>query len=493
MVLRRFWNNQERTRQRDCWLHLALCVCVIVLLPATQAATSHAAGGPSAKQRSVPQLQTLPQPPISPSQPVPNPTPAASIALVQPLCQRLSIDQAMTETLMQSPRAASLRLQLGIAKSQLVRATKLPNPNIFMDNGYKAEFTYRYGWTIPIEPPWKLALRIIAAKKTIRLADLEIAKGLWALRSDVRKAYTEVLITQERYHTLSELAELYKGLLTAAEKRFKAGSVAKMDVYRADLAYTQATINRDQMQDQVCQAKQVLGVLVGRNYDSNIDVPRLPPFRLGATKTDYLPDFERCLPELPNLLVQACKNRLEIRIANQAIRTNGANLAVSIGNIIPNPVMGVGSSVVNGPALPPDADPSTTKNKFRGYFFQTFLELPIFDFQQGDISLYRATIKQLRAELIAQKNIVEGDVVQAYHAVAMQRQKIRAYQQKALEQSQQIARMAHRSYEVGQSDITSVLVAQQASVQVCSDYLDAVYAYELAYTDLEQSIGTPFY
>src|SRR6185369_15950290 len=99
-------------------------------------------------------------------------------ALRGPIVHPLSIDQAMDETLLKSPRAASLRMQLGIAKSGLIRATEMPNPSIFMDNGYRAEFTYRYGVTVPIEPPWKIALRILAAKKQIRLADLEIAKGL---------------------------------------------------------------------------------------------------------------------------------------------------------------------------------------------------------------------------------------------------------------------------------------------------------------------------
>ena len=113
-----------------------------------------------------------------------------------PIASSLSIDQAMNETLMQSPRAASLRLQLGIAKSGVARATELPNPSIFMDNGYKAEFTYRYGVSVPIEPPWKLALRLLAAKKQIALADLQIAKGLWVLRGDIRRTYAAALIAQ---------------------------------------------------------------------------------------------------------------------------------------------------------------------------------------------------------------------------------------------------------------------------------------------------------
>lgn len=420
---------------------------------------------------------------------------SAGIPLRGPIALPLSIDQAMSETLTASPRAASLRLQLGIAKSGLIRATELPNPSIFMDNGYRAEFTYRYGFTVPIEPPWKLALRILAAKKQIKLADLEISKGLWALRGDIRQSYTEVLVSQERYETLSQLAQLYEKLAAAASKRFAAGEVAQIDAYRAELALTQAEINRDQMQNQVLQAKQGLSVLLGRNYDTALDVPRLPPFKLKAVKRDYLPDFDKPLPELPTLLTKAFQNRLEIKIAEQSIRTNGANLKMAIGNILPNPTIGVGSSVVNGPAPQPAAgdsigDPGAPKTNFHGFFFQVFQELPIFNVQQGDISQYRAVIKQFKAELFTQQNIVQAEVVAAYRAVVMQRQRIEAYQIKALDRSALIAKMTQRSYEVGQIDINSVLVAQEANVQIRRDYLDAVYAYEIAYTNLEQAIGT---
>jgi outer membrane protein TolC len=50
-----------------------------------------------------------------------------------------------------------------------------------------------------------------------------------------------------------------------------------------------------------------------------------------------------------------------------------------------------------------------------------------------------------------------------------------------------------RGYQVGEKDITAALQAQQANAQVRNDYLDAIKAYELAYTDLEQSIGTTLY
>jgi cobalt-zinc-cadmium efflux system outer membrane protein len=407
-----------------------------------------------------------------------------------PIGNSLSIDQAMDETLMQSPRAASIRLELGIAKSARIRATELPNPSFIIDNGYRAEFTYRYGVSIPIEPPWKLALRLIAAKKQIGLTDLQIAKGLWLLRGDIRRNYTEALLAQERYKTANELCQLYEQLLTMAKVRFDAGDVAELDVQRAELAVERTRINRDLMNGKFTRAKQGLAVLLGRSYDATYSVPKLPDFKLKAEKLDYLPDLETPLPELPVLLSKAMANRLEVKIVDQSIRLNGANLKLAYGNIMPNTTLGIGSSVVNGPPLEIGG---SNKNNFHGFFFQSNTPLPLFNFNQGDISLYKARSKQLKGELEAQKNIVEQEVVQAFKAVQIQRERIQQLQNKTLERSKKVAQMSQKSYEIGQTDMSSVLVAQQANLEVRYEYLDAVYAYEIAYTDLEQAIGTTFY
>lgn len=410
----------------------------------------------------------------------------------------LSLDAALNEALLLSPRAAALRLQLGIAKSNLARATQMPNPSIFMDNGYRAEYTYRYGASLPVEFPWKVALRIISAKKSISIADLEINKALWAFRCEVRRAYTEVVVAQERQNMFSQLCDLYGRLLDSAERRFKAGDVAQVDVLRSELAHLQADILRRQSETEVLRSRQNVAVILGRTYQ---DMPRVPQlFVQGAgpggaesapssilARADFLPG-DKPLPSLESALQMARSNRLELKLNAQLLAQARTNLKLAVANITPNPVIGAGSSVVNGPALPLDASPFAN-NIYHGFFFQTAVELPILNHQQGDISRYRAEIVQLGAQETAQRNVIEGEVVQAYQNLLIQERKIASYRQQALAKSIEIVRMTQRGYEVGQSDITSVLLAQQANVQVRSDFLDTIRAYQLAYTELEQVVG----
>ena len=71
------------------------------------------------------------------------------------------------------------------------------------------------------------------------------------------------------------------------------------------------------------------------------------------------------------------------------------------------------------------------------------------------------------------------------------RERISAYQEHVLAESDEVARLARRSYEVGQTDITSALSALQANIQVRTQYLESIRSYQQAFTDLEQSIGKP--
>ncbi len=405
----------------------------------------------------------------------------------------LTIGQAMNETLINSPRAAAVRFNLGVTRSELIRATEMPNPTIFMDSGYKAEFTYRYGASIPVQMPWKLVFRILAAKKQIKQTDFEIRNALWQLRGDIRHAYTELVVAQETYETLVDLYELSARLYEVAGKRFQAGDVPELDVLKARLLAGQNAIERDVGARRVVQARQSLAILLGRKVETPVEVPRLSPFKLKAEIIDLLPDFNKEMPKLDLLLAAAKQNRLELKVLNQSIAAAKAQLRNAYGEVLPDPTLGIGSSVVNGPGLDPrtiqpgDALP---RNVFHGYFVQVFQPLPIFDLNQGDISKYRATIRQLNAQITSQQNVIEQEVSAAYQKVLASRQRIQTYQEKLLNDSNEVARLSRRSYEVGQSDITSTLLTQQANIQIRNQYLDAVNSYQQAFTDLEQSIGT---
>jgi outer membrane protein TolC len=120
-----------------------------------------------------------------------------------------------------------------------------------------------------------------------------------------------------------------------------------------------------------------------------------------------------------------------------------------------------------------------------------FQELPISNTNQGAIWQYKATGNQLNYQILAQRNQILADVSSAYNNLIAARKKLKVYQDRLLSDSNEVARLARRSYESGQSDITATLQALQANVQVRNAYLDAVNSYGSAFTDLEFAVGKP--
>lgn len=386
------------------------------------------------------------------------------------------------ESLVKSPRAATIRAQLGISKAAYAQALTLPNPSFFFLND-TAQKARQFGGSIPIEPPWKLAFRLLVARAQIKQTDFEIQRNLWQLRTTVRRAYLDIVIATETAETFAELQTLASGLAIVAQKRFAADDVAALDVNRADLAALQAEADVKQNTRKVAQSKQRLSVLMGRDYKNVIEVPRLPPFQLKAETHELLPDFGKELPNLDTLVSDALQTRLDLKILKQSIALNQANMRVARGNIVPNLQLNVGSSYSGNP---PEG-PAT-----RGYFIGVTQEIPLLNFQQGERARLRAVSIQLNRELESTKNIVTEEVISAYQQLVAMRERVGYFQDKILPVSENVARMARRAYEVGHSDITSTLAAQQANVQTKALYLEAVRAYQQALTDLELAVGHPF-
>ncbi|MBP7577025.1 MAG: TolC family protein [Candidatus Obscuribacter sp.] len=409
---------------------------------------------------------------------------------VRPNVPGTSILQALDEALVKSPRAAAIRSQLQITRAAFADAASQPNPALFFDRGPYAEQVRRIGPAFNWEPPWKVVFRLLATKRLVDQTKTDLMTSLWSLRADVRRAYTEAVVAQETVETLTSLYDLASRLLQVSDKRFQAGDVPELDVLKARLATSQSDVERQVGQRRVIRARQQLNIIMGRKPEEVIEIPRLPAFLRDQNKAvldetqrmQLLPDFSQEMAPLESYLAKGMDNRLELKSINQRLKLNQANTRTAYGNIIPNPTVAFGSSVSgNAPTGP----------KLNSVFVSLNIETPATNWNQGEIFRLKAIGKQLNYELESQKNQITQQISSAYNNVLAARQKLKVYQDHVLADSYEVARLARRSYEVGQSDITATLQVQQANINIRLQYLDAVRLYQEAFTDLEQACGRP--
>lgn len=406
-----------------------------------------------------------------------------------PLTGGLSIFRSLDEALVKSPRASAIRSFLPVTKALFARATEQPSAEFFYDEGVRAEQNRRLGAVFNWEPPWKLVFRLLVAKQTVGARKLELMADLWKLRAEVRRAYTEVVVAQETLETLTSLYDLAHRLRVVSEKRFAAGDVPELDLLKARLAESRYDVEKRVGLRRVIRAKQQLNIIMGRTPKGALTIPRLPPFlktksmrEAVSVRNPLLPDFSKPMPTLDTYINRAIRNRFELKTINQNLVLNKANMRRAIGDIAPTPQVWIGQSSAGNPPIGP---------KLNAYYVGVSVPTQFTNFQQGDIAQFKAQKRQLKYQFGATKNIITAEVSSAYNNVLAARQWLKVYEDHVLADSYEVARLARRSYEVGQSDITSTLQAQQNNVQIRSLYLQAISLYQKAFTELEMACGTP--
>src|SRR5690606_27900025 len=108
------------------------------------------------------------------------------------------------------------------------QATMMPNPVFIRDEGAIAEQSRRVGMQTFIQAPWKIAFRLLAAKRQVKQTKLEILNTLWQFRNDLRRAYTGLVVAEQTYQTVSALMDIAKRLETITRQRFNAGDVPEL-------------------------------------------------------------------------------------------------------------------------------------------------------------------------------------------------------------------------------------------------------------------------
>lgn len=395
----------------------------------------------------------------------------------------LQLNQALDESFLNNPRTSAIRSQLGIARSAYAQASVLPNPGVYID--YSEKSNCKYGIILPIEMPWRMAFRMIVARKQVLQSEADIAKFLWQFRGLVRKTYIEFLVAQEMADVRKRLWQLTQQAQQVANTRYDAGDVPRLDVRRAELVAIQAHVDSVQADQVMIQTREQLNVILARDIDAALSAPHFEPKETEEqfVSSGILPNFTVSLPDRDKLVTEAMASRYELLSLDRQFAVAKAALHNAEASIIPNQRFTFGR--VNFYNLP--TGPATTN-----FYFNATLEVPVVNLQQGDIARFRAQARQLQFEKQAQKNVITGEVALAYRKLAAARARLELMYSQALTASQSVIVISQHSYKLGQSDMNVLIDSATRDIQVRSLFLDALLAYQLALNDLEQSIGRPW-
>ena len=179
----------------------------------------------------------------------------------------LTLDAAIERALAANPTIAAARLRGPINMAGLAVARERRNPDVTVEVA-KETPKQALGVAVPLELGGKRTKRIAVGEATIRAGDAELAATIAQVRNDVRRAYSGVLVADERLILMNELRDIAVRVRDTAQQRFDAGSAPRLEVLQAQLTLASAENETTAARGNAVAARAQLNALLGQPLET---------------------------------------------------------------------------------------------------------------------------------------------------------------------------------------------------------------------------------
>ncbi|MGH7366647.1 MAG: TolC family protein [Candidatus Rokuibacteriota bacterium] len=406
----------------------------------------------------------------SAAQPV-APTPTAAAL-------QLTLEEAISQALTRNRDLRVSRRDVDVSRGKLQQAERYPfNPELSVegeggravgreDTEFRGIGGGKIGLSQVIEIRGQRGLRVLGAEADVRRAEWGSREAERDVIADVTKAFSDVLVAQERIALARESLTLAENLRNAAKTLVDAGDVPELDLLRADVEVRRAE-NRVRLDEaSAMTATRTLALLIGAPAD------------VGVTATGPL-----LLAPIPgsvaDLLVPARASRPDLKAAEAATESAHAALRlVRADRFFPSVTVSAGY----GEALDFDA-------RTRMALVGVSIPLPFWNRREGDIKAAEAEVAKQQAERERIFARIDKEVITAYRQFAAAQQVVQGYLRQIVPAQGQNARLVEEGYRLGQLRLTEALLAQRDLIEARTAYLEAIANYNAARVDLQKAAG----
>jgi len=395
---------------------------------------------------------------------------AAAALLLAPCAARaqsaapLTLDAAIARAIASNRSLAAARLALPGAVAGVGVAGERLNPELSYE--YAKETPHQaIAAAFPIELGGKRRRRIDLANATVSAQEAEIAKTAVDLRDRVRRAYFALVGSNRRVALADDIVGLATRVREAAQARFNAGDVPRLELVQAELALVESENEASAARGEARAATGELNVLLAQPIDTSI-VPADDLSRGG-------------LPSLDAAIALATGANADLIVLDRQIAEQTARRDLAVALKSPD--------VTAGAAYTYDAQPEFSQ----GYRASVALTVPLFTRHNAAVAVEDAELARLKTARQATAIELGGTVAAALARATAARDQLLRSTAESLPRAQEVERMAQDSYSSGQSGLVTLLQALQFTRDVRRRNLDAGTEYQRALADLERAIGAP--
>lgn len=396
--------------------------------------------------------------------------------------QKLALPQVVQVSLQNNGDLKSFREEKGIRDAGKIRAGLLPNPTLDFEagtgalTGSAAENNLSLGVSQEFFLAGKRQKRLAVAERELEMYRWQLADRERLLRVEVKTAFYDVVLAQQRIALSDRSIALNRQLLDVTKERLAAGDIPEleMNLVQVELARSEgARIDFDQALNQN-QAK--LSTLMGLS-------PGESPSIVGAFETEI--GMAKKLEDLKQL---AHGKRPDLKALEAEKNRGEADITLAKAEGVPNLTAGLAfkrdSTSLN--------DLGGVELKDTDYLIGVKLSMPIpvFDKNQAGVREARAKRSSTESLLTAATRNAEREVETAYASLLNAEKVLSLYKSNIIPQLEENLKLTQEAYRLGEVGILAVIQEQKKFFEVNEGNLTALHSRQTALVKLESAVAT---
>ena len=276
-----------------------------------------------------------------------------------------------------NPSLDAAHARVAESQAQSVTAGARPNPSLGLTPGVPSPYLLTFELSFPIETAGKRGYRVQAARNLELAAQFELAQTAWTVRSSVRAALVEHLLSARMLDLLRAEADVRTEQVRLLQAVSAAGEVSRQEVAAAQIELSRARTAVGNAAEHTLESEAELAAAIG------IPAQALKGMRLSWSDLDTPPGAE--ILRQDEIERAAVLNRLDVRGALARYAAAESTLQLELAKQYPDINIG----------------PGYTYEEKRSYFtIGLAATLPVFDRNQGPIAEAEARRQEARAEFL---------------------------------------------------------------------------------------------
>ncbi len=367
-----------------------------------------------------------------------------------------------------NPTLEAARARVAEAQAAVVTSGARPNPTLSIAPGIPSPYLFNLDLSVPIETAGKRGHRIESARSLEHAARFDLADSFWKVRSGVRIALLNYLLTARTVDLLRSEELVRMDQVNILQQRLSVGEIPRPEVNLARIELSKTHLAISTAEGQVAEAKAALAASIG------IPVAGLQGLDFSWSDLDSPPSAESLSPR--QIQRDAVLNRLDVRRSLALYAAAEADLQLEISKQYPDIQIGPGYTYEE-------------KNNFFTLGLST--TLPVFNRNQGPIAEAEArrresaaTLSEKQAQVIAGSERALALYIAALKELTEADQSLRKLQDDHLQMMQQAVRL-------GEEDRLALNGVQIESSVVARMRLDALARAQSALSEPEDAVQRP--